>query len=198
MDVPGGTLSSPHASDTPHSPHSQSGPDTKPGTSAAIPPSVLTLNSSSAARAGNPSTTSAGHATGFWQSHADQFVLAFVCLVTLGLLVAYWARATRWGAVPIEIDRAKPQTLDFRLDVNSATWVEWTQLEGIGDALARRIVADREIQGPFSSIDDLRRVKGIGPKTLEKIRPWLTIESEASAPDELSPAGSKRAMLTGR
>jgi competence protein ComEA len=125
-------------------------------------------------------------------------VLAFVCAVGLGLLVAYWARSTRWGSVPIEIDRVQARKLDFRLDVNAATWVEWTQLEGIGDALARRIVADREANGPFAAVDDLRRVKGIGPKTLEKIRPWLTIESEGVAPGEGSPVRSNRAMLTGR
>jgi competence protein ComEA len=56
--------------------------------------------------------------------------------------------------------------------------------------LARRIVADREQNGPFRSVDDLARVKGIGPKTLEHLRPWVRL-AEESPPSE--PAKRKRA-----
>jgi competence protein ComEA len=49
------------------------------------------------------------------------------------------------------------------------------QLEGIGISMAHRIVADRTLNGPFHSIDDLTRVPGIGEATLDQIRPWLTI-----------------------
>lgn len=66
----------------------------------------------------------------------------------------------------------------FEVDVNSATWIEWSQLEGIGPSLAHRIVADRKVNGLFQSIDDLLRVEGIGPATLDRIRPWLTISHE--------------------
>jgi len=43
----------------------------------------------------------------------------------------------------------------------------------IGEQLARRIVADRQQNGPFRDLADLRRVRGIGPKTLEGMRPYL-------------------------
>ncbi|MEO1980879.1 MAG: helix-hairpin-helix domain-containing protein, partial [Fuerstiella sp.] len=46
----------------------------------------------------------------------------------------------------------------YRVDVNTGTWVEWMQLEGIGQTMAHRIVADREENGPFPTIDDLTRV----------------------------------------
>lgn len=65
----------------------------------------------------------------------------------------------------------------YQIDINQATWSEWAQLPGIGETLARRIVAERESDGPFKSIDDLRRVKGIGAKTLEKMRPHLRVPS---------------------
>ncbi len=67
----------------------------------------------------------------------------------------------------------------FKVALNSATWVEWAQLDGIGEKLARRIVADREEHGAFRSTDDLLRVKGIGPKTLEKLRPYLTTDADS-------------------
>ena len=54
------------------------------------------------------------------------------------------------------------------------------QLKGIGQTLAHRIVADREVNGPFRSVDELLRVEGIGPATLDEIRPWLTIGHEIS------------------
>ena len=41
-------------------------------------------------------------------------------------------------------------------------------------ALAARIIAERE-KRPFASADDLRRVNGIGPKTLEKLRPFVVV-----------------------
>ena len=66
----------------------------------------------------------------------------------------------------------------FRVDVNNATWVDWIQLPGIGQTMAERILADLDRNGPFLSIDDVTRVRGIGPKTLDQIRPWLTISHD--------------------
>jgi len=60
------------------------------------------------------------------------------------------------------------------VDINEATWIEWMQLKRIGQIMAHRIVADRETSGPFLSVEDLLRVHGIGPATLNEIRPWLT------------------------
>lgn len=56
------------------------------------------------------------------------------------------------------------------LNVNQATVEQLTQLSGIGDALAQRIVADRDKNGPFASVDDLVRVSGIGKKKLDGFR----------------------------
>lgn len=77
-----------------------------------------------------------------------------------------------------------PTNYVFTIDVNSATWVEWAQLPGIGETLARRIVADREEHGPFRSIDDVVRVRGIGQKTLARFRPHLRMAppEDAAAP----------------
>jgi competence protein ComEA len=93
--------------------------------------------------------------------------------MTLLLALHSW----RWSAEaqrPLTLVAApRPTTYEFRVEMNSATWIEWSQLDGIGGTLARRIVADRESRGPFQSIDEITRVKGIGPKTLEKLRPHL-------------------------
>ena len=73
----------------------------------------------------------------------------------------------------IEVERAGPQTATFQVDVNEADWPELAQLPGVGKTLAQRIVQSRQTQGPFADHEDLRRVRGIGPKTLESIRPHL-------------------------
>lgn len=101
-----------------------------------------------------------------------RFAAACGSLILL-LLCAHWAQHRFGGRPLVEIDHLPAKAYEFRLDINSATWVEWMQLEGIGEMLARRIVADREQNGRFAGIDDLRRVPGIGPKTLERIEPHL-------------------------
>ena len=61
------------------------------------------------------------------------------------------------------------------LNLNTATAKELQVLPGIGPKIAERIVKYREKNGPFSSVDDLTKVKGIGQKKLEKIRPFLKV-----------------------
>jgi len=62
-----------------------------------------------------------------------------------------------------------------RLDLNVATVEQLDALPGIGPVLAARIVAFREHHGPFRLVDDLLEVTGIGPKTLERLRPLVTV-----------------------
>ena len=65
-----------------------------------------------------------------------------------------------------------------RLDLNSAGAEELQRLPGIGESLSAAIVADREENGPFSSVEDLLRVPGIGEKRLDAIRDLVTVEPQ--------------------
>ena len=60
-----------------------------------------------------------------------------------------------------------------RIEINKASAEELQRLPGVGPVLAGRIIAERE-KKRFDSAADLRRVSGIGAKTLEKLRPFLT------------------------
>ena len=60
------------------------------------------------------------------------------------------------------------------VNVNRATAVELEALPGIGPSLARRIVADREAQGPFATVAALDRVPGIGPALLARLGRLVT------------------------
>lgn len=106
-------------------------------------------------------------------SDRDQRVLLGLSTLVLVLLGLNWAR-WHWREAPlVEIERLPENRYAYRVELNQANWVEWMQLEGIGEILARRIVAHREQHGPFSSIDDLTSVPGIGTATLDTIRPWV-------------------------
>jgi competence protein ComEA len=60
------------------------------------------------------------------------------------------------------------------VNVNTAPADELQTLPGVGPKLAQRIV-DERAKRPFATVEDLRRVSGIGPKTLEKLRPFVTV-----------------------
>lgn len=64
------------------------------------------------------------------------------------------------------------------MDPNRASAEELELLPSVGPSLARRIVAEREKNGPFRSPRDLLRVKGVGEKTLQKLEPWLRFDSK--------------------
>ena len=70
---------------------------------------------------------------------------------------------------------AAPQTTTEKINVNTASSEELTTLPGIGKAYADRIVEYREKNGPFKKVDDLLNVRGIGEKTLERIRDRVTV-----------------------
>lgn len=64
----------------------------------------------------------------------------------------------------------------YAVNINEATAAELAGVRGITEELAQRIVDERSENGRFASTDDLTRVPGIGPKTVEKLRPYLTVE----------------------
>ena len=106
-------------------------------------------------------------------SDLDQRVLFVLAWLVFAGIALHWARWRARGVNLVEIERLPARQYDFKVDINRATWVEWMQLPGIGEILARRIVADQKQRGPFASINDLDRVSGMGPVTLDTIRPWL-------------------------
>jgi comEA protein len=80
-------------------------------------------------------------------------------------------------SAPAAFTAAAPTTTAARrINLNTATSAQLQLLPGIGPALAGRILDYRTKNGPFRSVEDLDNVKGIGPRTLEKLRPLVTVE----------------------
>ncbi len=100
-----------------------------------------------------------------------------LALVLAGLLIFLTWCAVRdtWIHPRVEFDEIRGESLDYRLDLNDATKYELVQLPGIGPKLAEAIVADRSKRGRFERVDDLGRVKGVGPSLLEGVRPYVQV-----------------------
>ena len=64
---------------------------------------------------------------------------------------------------------------DGRIDINTATTKEFESLPGIGPVTAERIVSYRNVNGKFDVIEDLTEVRGIGGKTIEKLRDKIVV-----------------------
>ena len=71
----------------------------------------------------------------------------------------------------------KTEAAEALIDLNRATAKEFERLPGIGPQIAARIVAYREQNGAFKRVEDITKVKGIGAKTLERLRPHLTVST---------------------
>jgi competence protein ComEA len=85
------------------------------------------------------------------------------------------------------------------VNINTASQDEFVALKkGLGPAKAQAIIDYRKANGPFKSVDDLKHVKGIGAKRLEKLRPDLTVGPPAklattsTAKPDAKPTGSAK------
>jgi hypothetical protein len=79
------------------------------------------------------------------------------------------------------LDGALPLLFGGRLDLARADASALDVLPGIGPALAARIVAERE-EAPFCEVAELGRVRGIGPRSLERLRAWLEAGADPRCP----------------
>lgn len=74
-----------------------------------------------------------------------------------------------------EVDTDEASDTFGKVDINAASTLELTKLPGVGPALATRIAEYRD-KRPFEKVEDLQRVRGIGPAKLEKMRPHLIVQ----------------------
>ena len=76
---------------------------------------------------------------------------------------------------PKKSSDSSEKKVTFPVNINTASKKELDALPGIGEVLAQRIIDYRSANGPFSTVDELTKVKGIGAKTLEKLKPYATV-----------------------
>jgi len=85
------------------------------------------------------------------------------------------------SVAPSRSPRSAPQaaataTTQFPINLNTATADQLEAIPGIGPVLAQRIIEYRQTHGRFQSVDELLEVRGIGPKRLENMRPYVVVK----------------------
>jgi len=86
-------------------------------------------------------------------------VLIGLCVVLIGLLV-----------LPAVV------TAGDKININTATKDQLTQLKGVGPVIADRIIEYRDKNGKFKTVEEITEVKGIGKGTFEVIKELITVE----------------------
>lgn len=100
--------------------------------------------------------------------------------------------------------RSRPLEPGEKIDPNTASEEDLDRLPRVGASIARRIVEDREANGPYVSVADLARVPGLGARSVERLSPHLALPparptslssraSGASPSSRSSPSPSARA-----
>jgi comEA protein len=70
----------------------------------------------------------------------------------------------------------KEQIPPVKININKAVPAELEKLRGVGPKAAQAIVQYREANGPFKSIEDIQKVKGIGKKKFESLKDSITVD----------------------
>ncbi len=80
-----------------------------------------------------------------------------------------------------EEEKKEEAKLEGVVNINTATSEQLQLLPGIGEKKAERIIKYRKKKGDFKAIEDIKNVKGIGDKLLEKIKDNIVVEGETTA-----------------
>lgn len=104
--------------------------------------------------------------------------VATVAVVTEPVVEDAGVAAERSGAIveiPAAVDSSTQPSGNALVDINTAGAAELESLPGIGPTLAGRIIRYREEEGPYSTVEELMNVQGIGERTLDRLRGLITV-----------------------
>lgn len=101
-------------------------------------------------------------------------VVIVLFVVTFAILI-FRGYGERYATQPTAQQPAAPHA---SVDLNRVDRTELLQIPGVGPNMADAILTYRHDRGPFTSVDDLDAVHGIGGKTLDKLRKWVHVKDE--------------------
>ena len=104
-------------------------------------------------------------------SKREILVLVILIAVLIALNIVNYAKRERLKASALVV----VEEIAVKISINTAQTGELDVLPGIGPALAHRIVAYRKEHGSFKTVEDIKKVKGIGNKLLEKMLPFIEL-----------------------
>jgi len=117
--------------------------------------------------------------------HSAQAATALLLALALGLLGWHVWNGQRWGSRPSELDL---NASAGRVDLNHADRAQLLQLPGVGEHAAERIEEYRLSHKGFHNVEELRQVHGVGPATLERLRPYIDADAEDVLEDGMDAA----------
>jgi|SRR6266850_5809380 len=125
----------------------------------------------------------------FWTPRQRLALSFLIFLLLTYLFIVYQFHPTRIST-PQPTDSPRAHELLDKLDPNTASISDLSALPNLGPAMARRILEDREQfqkshpnEPAYKTLDDLQRIKGIGPATLENLKPYLKFPPPSRSPD---------------
>ncbi len=80
---------------------------------------------------------------------------------------------TGYSSKPV-FQESRPKPL--LININNADYDDLIKIPGMGRTNAKRVIEYREKHGSFNDISEIVKVKGIGPKRYEKMRPYITVK----------------------
>ncbi len=101
----------------------------------------------------------------------ELIVLGLLIFILIIINIVNYAKRERLKANTLVV----VEEIAVKIPINSARIDELDVLPGIGPALAGRIVAYRKEHGSFKTVEDIKKVKGIGSKLLEKMLPFIEL-----------------------
>ena len=108
----------------------------------------------------------------------ERFILVIlISVLLLGLCVVNYKKSRNRANITIGkfSARYEEELARRRININDAGSLELAGLKGVGPAMADRIVKYRDSGGPFASIEEIKKVKGIGSALFEKIKNDITV-----------------------
>lgn len=102
----------------------------------------------------------------------------FVALLFVGALGVDRTLSESISQAPSPLFQKGFPSTPYQVDLNSASLEELKVLPSIGSSRALQILLQRKRQGPFQSLEDLKKIPGIGPKSLAKIAPLVMVSHQ--------------------
>jgi competence protein ComEA len=95
--------------------------------------------------------------------------------ITSGNRIVLYGEKEGYRFAQEEMTAFQKVTLRIPISINHESYDGLMAIPGIGYELARAIVLERSKMGGFSRLDDLKSIRGIGPKLFEKVAPYVTL-----------------------
>ena len=113
-------------------------------------------------------------------------------VILLGSVLHYFYHTNR--AVHDFLSFVDSERVYYKIDPNRASLEELLRVPYLGEKVARQIIAHREEKGPLTDLEDIRWLKGVGPRKFEKIRKYFPLAAEqAGLPTARLPDGQGQA-----